>query len=146
MTGTQPTPRDPVEATGTITERAIQGAYVSLVISFLQLFFIELYAAMQSASTSQVYAGEMELIFQTGMLGLILLPVVSTIVSVAITYSIADWIGVGLYLVISTAASVALGASLTAALIFISGMFAFLFVVVVKMNSSQDRRPHRRLR
>lgn len=150
MSTPRSTPRGPAEKAGIIGERAYKGAVVSaLLIPVLQYVLLEFYNVMQSLpTTGGPFLDEAQFVFQSGMAALVLLPVVSTIGSIILSYAFAGWPGVGLYWMMSMAASSMLGASLTAALIFVTGVFLFFLAAAVKMyleGRNNRNRPVRRL-
>lgn len=152
MSTSRTTPRGPGEAAGIIAESAYKGAVVSaLVVPALQIILLRIAEVAQSLPSTGTgpYAGEMSMILQSGMLALVVLPVASTIGSMILAYAFARWWGVGLYWVMSLAASRLLGADLTAAVVFAIGMVLFFVVATIKMGvfQSGSRRgpPRRRL-
>jgi hypothetical protein len=149
MSTPRTTPRGPAESTGEIAERAYRGAVLSsIVIPALQLALFRMAETMQSMPSINggPFAGEATAFLHSGMLALALIPVASTIGAAVFAYVTADWWGVGLYWVMSTMAIKMLGGSLTAGIVFVTGMFAFFVVAAVKMgvfSRSRRRRPPR---
>ena len=104
---------------------------------------------LRFANALQPYAGDTLTvdpitILTTGVVVLGVLPIISTLGSTLFAYLTAGWPGVVLYYVISTGASMMLGAELTGAIIFITGVLLFLTVAVFKMQNNQKRRYPRR--
>ena len=134
----------PADATANIAERVWQGTVASaLLIPALQLFLLQFANGLQPYANNALAVDPMTILSPT-IVVLGVLPVVSTLVSTAIAYGAASWPGVMFYYIMSTGASMMLGAKLTGAIIFMTGVVLFLVVAVLKMRSNQKRRPPRR--
>ena len=104
---------------------------------------------LRFANALQPYAGDAlavdpMTILTTGILVLGILPVISTLGSTLFAYLAAGWPGVVLYYVISTGASMMLGAELTGAIIFMTGVVLFLLVATFKMRNNRSQQHPRR--
>jgi len=134
----------PADATANIAERAWQGTVASaVVVPTVQLILLRFANALQPYAGNTLAVDPMALL-TTGIVVIGIFPVVSTLGSTLFAYLAAGWPGVILYYVISTGASMMLGAELTGAIIFMTGVVLFLVVAAVKMRSSQKRRRSRR--
>lgn len=130
----------PADATADIAERAWQGTVTSAVlVPAMQLILLEFANALQPYAGDALAVDPMTLL-TTGIVVLGVLPVVSTLGSTFFAYLAAGWPGVILYYVISTGASMMLGAELTGVIIFMTGVVLFLLVATLKMRSSGKRR------
>jgi len=113
------------------------------VVPTTQLILLNIANALQPY-TGDALAVDPMTILTTGIIVLGVLPVVSTLGSTLFAYLAAGWPGVTLYYVISTGASIMLGAELTGAIIFMTGIVLFLLVATFNMrNNRNQRRPRR---
>lgn len=134
----------PADATASIAERAWQGTVASaVVIPTMQLMLLRFANALHPYAGNALAVDPIT-ILTTGVVVLGVLPIISTLGSTLFAYLTAGWPGVILYYVISTGASMMLGAELTGVIIFITGVLLFLTVAVFKMRNNQERRYPRR--
>ena len=134
----------PADATASIAGRAWQGTVASaVVIPTIQLILLRFANALQPYAGDTLTVDPITLL-TTSVVILGVLPIISTLGSTLFAYLTAGWPGVILYYVISTGASMMLGAELTGAIIFITGVLLFLTVAVFKMRNNQKRRYPRR--
>ena len=134
----------PADATAGIAERAWQGTVASAVmIPAMQLFLLKFANALQPYAGDALTVDPMT-ILTTGIIVLGVLPVLSTLGSTWFAYLAAGWPGVVLYYVISTGISMMLGAEITGAIIFMTGVVLFLLVATFKMRNNRTQRYPRR--
>jgi hypothetical protein len=108
----------------------------------MQLILLEFANTLQPIAGNALAVDPIS-VLSTAVVVLSVLPVVSTLVSMAFAYVVGGWLGVVLYYLMSIGASMMLGAELTGAIIFITGVGLFLLVAAFKMRGSQQRRrPH----
>lgn len=130
----------PADSTADIAQRAWKGTVASAVlVPTIQLILLEFANALQPIAGNALAVDPIS-ILSTAVVVLSVLPVVSTLVSMAFAYVVGGWLGVVLYYLMSIGASMMLGAELTGAIIFITGVVLFLLVAAFKMRGSQQRR------
>lgn len=138
-------PRGPADATGSIAELALGGVIISIVIPVFQTVLIEIYGTANTVSDAQTVMGEMQMIFNATMLVLVLLPAISTIVAMTISYLIADWLGVGFYVIMSLTWSLVISGVFTAVIIAVTAIAVFLVAAAFKgVGQRKRRQPPRR--
>lgn len=133
----------PANVTADIAQRAWKGTVASAVlVPTMQLILLEFANTLQPIAGNALAVDPIS-VLSTAIVVLSVLPVVSTLVSMAFAYVVGGWLGVVLYYLMSIGASMMLGAELTGAIIFITGVGLFLLVAAFKMRGSQQRRrPH----
>ena len=149
MPAPRSTPRGPADATGTIVDRAFKGVVASsILVPVLQTVLIETYAATQNVQTadSNAFAPQMELILQSGLFTLALLPVATTIASMAISYTLARGPGVVFYVVASFLLSAWISGMMIAMIILVTAILVFMIVLAITGSGGRRRRPRHRLR
>lgn len=146
MSTPRSTPRGPADRTAEIAGRAWQGTVASaILIPAFQLILLEIAEATHSMNDTTL-GTDPQMILYTGIVVLGVLPILTTIIATAIAYAGGGLLGVGLYYIISIGASMMLGANLTGALIFITGVVLFLIVATIKSRRNRKRRTRRTIR
>jgi len=128
-----------------VLQRLITGAFVGAVtLLVLVPAFQEVFAQLRSTqqtlpSQGGPFAGHVSTLLATGDLVLTLLPTVSTIGMAILAYTKIGWIGVGLYLLLSSAAAGMVAGSSVAVLTFVLCAGALTVVWAVKSRSRATR-------
>lgn len=117
---------------------ALQGAVTAgILIPVFQQILLELLGAFPETA----YDGSTTLLFAVALVTMSLFPVVSTVVSIALAYAVGGFVGAGLYVVMSIAASAILGNSLMGLIVLLVATVAMaLWLFVQASNRSQAGR------
>lgn len=132
---------DPAAA-GDFAGDALHNAVVAgLLIPIFQQILLELSNAFPEASIN----ASTTLVFLAALVTMSLLPTLSTVVSIVAAYAMGGVVGVGLYVVMSVAASAVLGNALMGMLVLLVATLAMAVWLFVQA-STRSRASHGRFR
>ena len=124
-----------------LIKSAFVGAVTTIVLIPTFREILAQLASIQQGSSLQSgpFSEQAATILFAGDFTLALIPIISTIGMVIFAYSRLGGLGVGLYLVLSTAASGMLAGSTTAVLTFVFGAMALTVIWAIKSRTRRNR-------